>query len=233
MNKYLAECGISSRRAADKLIEEGMVKINGVVVKKLGVKIDPSKDKILVGGKQIQPEKEKIYYMINKPKGYVTTSFDPLKRKKVTDLVPKGPRVFSVGRLDKDTTGLLILTNDGGLAYGITHPKFKKEKEYEVKANKIRSKTQNYVLSLMSGMKLKEGFAKADKIDVIKENDKYIYFNIVIHQGWKRQIRRMCDKIGLGVMDLRRIRIGELELGDLGEGECRELSKTEVTKLLS
>jgi len=275
LNKFLASCGISSRRAADKLIREGKVKVNGIVVREMGIKIDPEKDKVIVGELQVQPQGKKVYYMLNKPKGYVCSSFDPFYRKKVIDLVPREPRVFSVGRLDRDTRGLLILTNDGNLTYKLTHPKFEKEKEYIVQVRKqenkklkkpacrqagqenkktclagspvaclsadrtdrqagkkTRKEDLNIEQMLKQGVRLKEGIAKADRIEVLEQKGDFIKFRIVIHQGWKRQIRRMCDKIGFKVLDLKRVRVGDLELKGLKEGRWRKLSKKEIESLL-
>jgi len=234
LNKYLAQCGIASRRSAEKLMQAGMVKVNGVIIKEMGIKVDPSKDKIVVGEMQVQPRENLVYYLLNKPKGYVTTSLDPLRRKKAIDLVPNKPRVFSVGRLDKDTTGLLILTNDGDFAYHLSHPKFNKEKEYIVKTQteKINIPIEDFIATFLKGIDLEEGIASADRVEIIKQGWNLIEFKIIIHQGWKRQIRRMCDAIGLRVSDLRRIRVGSLELGGLEEGKWRELTEDEVEELM-
>ena len=238
LNKFLAQCGVASRRAAEKLMEMGQVKVNGIIIREMGVRIDPKKDMVLVADKQIRPEEERIYYILNKPVGYVTTASDPFGRKKVTDLVPKNPRVYPVGRLDYDTSGLLILTNDGDFTYEMTHPKFEKEKCYEVKVSFKdvethgmrlkkdfgRAKLQSLVDSFRKGIKLKEGIAKADKIRVLEEKGNVVKLSIVIHQGWNRQIRRMCEALGLEVVLLKRIRIGNIKLGDLKEGEYRIIS---------
>ncbi len=236
LNKYLSSCGVSSRRAAERLMEEGKVKVNGIIIREMGFSIDPQNDKVIVGEIQVQPKEERVYYMLNKPAGYVCTSFDPFGRKKALDLVSKTPRVFNVGRLDFDTTGLLILTNDGDLTNRLTHPKFEKEKEYLVKSQIANHKSQanpkSQIQMFKDGIKLQEGIAKADEIKVVSQKDDILTFQIVIHQGWKRQIRRMCEEVGLKVLELKRMRVGRLELGDLKEGEWKKLTEREVEKLL-
>lgn len=230
LNKFLSDNGICSRRSADTLISEGKVKINGTIAT-LGTKIDPKRDVIFVNGKKIENiSDEKIYYILNKPAGYITTSSDPHGRKTVMDLVPKYPRVYPVGRLDYSTSGLLILTNDGDLTNKLTHPKFEKEKEYEVEArimnNELRIK--ELINEFKKGIRLQEGVAKADKISVLEESENMVKLSIVIHQGWNRQIRRMCEALGLEVLELKRVKVGKLELGNLKEGSWKKVKKEDI-----
>jgi len=235
LNKFLAESGVSSRRRADELILMGRVRVGKKTVKEMGIKIDPEKEDIFIDGKKINIKKENIYYILNKPTGYITTAFDPFGRKKVTDLVPIKKRLYPVGRLDWDTSGLLVLTNDGDLTQRLTHPKYKKEKEYFVIAlitNRYPKSNVKYLKKAFEGgVKLKEGIAKADKVDLLDQNGKKISFNITLHQGWNRQIRRMCEKVGLEVIALKRIRIGKLKLGDLKEGKYKKIEEKEIKKL--
>jgi len=224
----LADSGVCSRRAADVLISAGKVRVNGITAQ-VGTKIDPGKDVVFVGGKKVGGGGEKVYYILNKPVGYVTTSSDPFGRKKVTDLVPKSPRVYPVGRLDYDTSGLLVLTNDGDFTHKLTHPKFEKEKEYEVVIKfenyKVIKSVDDLVYKFKIGIKLKEGIAKVDKIGILEERGNVVKLSIVIHQGWNRQIRRMCEAVGLEVVGLKRVRIGDIRLGDLKVGEYKEIKR--------
>ncbi len=254
LNKFLSQSGITSRRKADELIKAGKIRVNGSIVTKLGTLIDPQKDRVFFENKEIKLKPPLVYYLLNKPKGYITTSRDSHSCKNVLELVPKNPRVFCVGRLDKDSTGALILTNDGDLAYKLTHPKFEKEKEYYVNAKCKMQNTDenatrkfspasskknnkqpmaNLLKQLERGIALEEGIAKADKIEILRQGKNTIEFKIVIHQGWKRQIRRMCEKVGLKVIELKRTKISNLSLGNLKEGEWRKLSKEEIALINS
>lgn len=220
IQKILSGNGICSRRQAEELILSGKVKVNNKIAK-LGDKADLSKDKLTIDNKQLTINKNEnfIYYLVNKPVGYLCSNRRHKKTDKLAiDLVPKEPRVWSVGRLDKDSSGLLILTNDGDFTQKHTHPKFEHEKEYEVIIDK--SITEKFLQSMKSGIELSEGIAKADKILKISENK----FKIVLHQGWNRQIRRMCEKLGYSVIELKRTRVGEWKLGELKEGKYKVIS---------
>lgn len=236
INKFLAQAGFGSRRGVEDIIKSGRVKVNHKIAK-LSDKINSSTDIVKVDNKIIKPKKEFIYYAVNKPVGYTSSVSDIHAEKLVTSLVPKEPRVFPVGRLDKDSCGLIVLTNDGDLANKLTHPRHKHEKEYEVKLKvqslKFKAKSQNLkqlIQKLQNGVKLEEGVAKADKIKIVEldEKRKIAIINIVLHQGWKRQIRRMCERLGLVVLQLKRIRIGKLLLGDLKEGEYKLIERRDI-----
>jgi len=221
LQKILSQAGICSRRKAEELILSGKVEVNNKIAK-LGDKADLEKDKISVDNKIVETRhvaSNLVYYLVNKPKDYLCSS----RRHKTTDklvidLVPKKPRVWSVGRLDRESTGLILLTNDGNFTNQYTHPKFEHEKEYEVVVGKPI--TKDFLKQTQKGIKLKEGTAKADKITKISEN----MFNIILHQGWNKQIRRMCQNLNYKVVDLKRIRIGKWKLGNLSEGKFKTIS---------
>ncbi|HBG81631.1 TPA: pseudouridine synthase [candidate division CPR2 bacterium] len=222
INKYLARAGLGSRRNVEELIQKGMVKIDGETAT-LTSKVAENST-VAVNDEKISP-KELVYLVINKPKGYITTLKDPYAKKKITDILPEEFNNLSpVGRLDKDTTGLLILTNDGDLAYRLTHPKHEKEKEYVVKA--IPEPKEVDLDKLRKGILLEDGKTKPAKI--AKEDNK---ISIIITEGRKRQIRRMFEAIGYKVTELKRIRIGSLLIGKLEEGEFRFLNNKEICDL--
>ncbi len=224
IQKYLSERGICSRRQAEKYIQDGLVKLNGVVVTTLGTKIDPSKDKIELNNKAIEDIQNKVYYILNKPAGYVTTCANKDDRN-VMDIVKVPERVFPVGRLDKDTTGLLLLTNDGVIAYRLTHPKFEHEKEYLVQATMPMQKEQ--LSKLEEGMKLFGRKTNPTRIKRLSAKR----FTIVLTEGKNRQIRRSMQKVGAWVKKLQRIRIENLMLGELPIGEIRKVTESELKEL--
>ncbi|PLX24533.1 pseudouridine synthase [Candidatus Parcubacteria bacterium] len=219
--KFLAEAGVASRRKAEELILQGKVKIANKVVKEVAIKVDPNSEDIEANDKPVMLE-PKVYYLINKPVGYLSSVKDPHHDKTVLDLVPKEPRVFPVGRLDKDSQGLMILTNDGDLAYKLTHPKFEVAKTYLVKVDKKLDKS--VITKLKYGIRLSEGTAKADKVKINSSKE----LEIVIHQGWKRQIRRMLEKLGYQVVFLQRIAEGKMVLGNLPPGKSKKLKAKDL-----
>lgn len=228
LNKYLSEQGIASRREADKLIAAGLIKVNGKVVMEMGFKIDPEKDRVEADREQVKKERHLVYIALNKPKGYVC-SMKPTKEDPqiVTDLVDTMERVYPVGRLDKETTGLLLLTNDGTLVNQIIHPSSESEKEYEA----------TFFIPIPEGAlhKLREG-VKLDGQETLPAKVRKIApakMRIILREGRNRQVRRMCQKIGFPVKNLKRVRIKNLWLGDLPLGEWRYLTPTEVTSLKS
>ena len=224
LNKYLADLGIASRREADVLIEKGNVKVNGKVAV-LGTKIDPDTDKVEVSDSVIKDRQKLVYIVLNKPKGYVC-SVKPTRQdpKTVLDLIDIPERIYPVGRLDKETTGLLLLTNDGTFVNKIIHPSSESEKEYEVTF--FQQIPMGAVKKLEAGVKL-EGTktlpTKVRKIGPAK-------IRIILKEGKNRQVRRICQKVGYPVKTLKRIRIKNLELGDLPLGKWRYLTKEEVNK---
>ena len=226
LNKYLSQQGMASRREADKLIAEGLVKVNGKIVTELGIKIDPAIDKVELDSIQMKEDKKLVYIALNKPKGYVC-SMKPTREDPqiVTDLIAAHERVYPVGRLDKETTGLLLLTNDGTFVNKIIHPSSESEKEYEVIfAQQI---PEGALQKLREGVKLvgeKTLPTQVKKIAPAK-------IRIILKEGKNRQIRRICQKVGFPVKNLKRIRIKTLELGDLPLGRWRYLSPKEVESL--
>jgi len=211
LNKFLARAGVSSRRGADMLIEEGRVRVNGKIAK-LGDKIG-GKEKILVNGQEIKNAEFREYIMLYKPIGIVSTSRDERGRQKVVDLVKSNNRLYPIGRLDKDSEGLIILSNDGDLALRLTHPRYHLEKEYEVETDRNINKA-----------KINTGINRISKVSKNK-------MNIVMYEGKKRQIRNMCWEAGLRVKNLKRIRIGSLSLDKLKPGEYRNLTPREIKEL--
>jgi len=227
LQKILSARGICSRRKAEEFIEKGLIKVNGKVAE-LGQKADPEKDKIEVDGEVIESRKDLVYYVINKPRGIITTNAERKNQETIISLLPKKlqGKIFPVGRLDKESSGLLLLTNDGVLAYRLTHPKFDHEKEYEVIT--VREITDGALNKLKKGMTISGSKTKPAKIKRISQTK----FTIALTEGKNRQIRRMCQKVGCPVKELKRIRIMTLEDARLKEGEVRELSKKEKADLL-
>lgn len=232
INKFLSSSGITSRRNADKLLKMGLVSINDQIIKTPGIKVDPDLDTVRVGKKTIKPKTniKKVYYILNKPVGYVCTTKDKFNKKLITHLTPKNPRVYPVGRLDKDSEGLIILTNDGDFTQKITHPSFNHEKEYVVTVSPKNKQhnPQSIIDIIQKGIRLEEGIAKFDKIKLINAKNNTYTFSVILHQGWNRQIRRMFTSIGYEVSNLKRIRINKLKLENLSSGKYRKILPNEV-----
>lgn len=230
LQKYMALCGVASRRKSEEMILQNRVKVNGSIVNELGVKIDTDNDNIQVDNKIIKIEKQKVYVVLNKPVGYVTTMSDEFQRPKVIDLVSSvKQRIYPVGRLDYDTSGLLLLTNDGDLTYKLTHPKHEIIKTYIARIN---GKPSNQTLDRFRNGLAIDGYmtAKAN-IKVLKSYSNSSLVEIKIHEGKNRQIRKMCEKINHPVIDLKRIAMGIIQLGNLEEGKWRYLSDRELKYL--
>lgn len=230
LQKIISRSGIASRRHAEEMILEGRVSLNGRIVRELGTKADPEKDHIKVDGKLINPNQPKRYIILNKPRGYITSLSDREGRPTVVDLL-KGVRtkVYPVGRLDYDTEGLLLLTNDGDLANAIMHPKRKITKTYHVKVNGILD--ENDISRLKTGIRLKEGRTRPAEIKRLRKTNENSWIEMIIHEGRKRQIRRTLEGIGHPVLKLKRIKIGFLELGGIEAGKYRYLTSEEVLRL--
>ena len=221
LNKYIAECGLASRRRADELINEGCVTVNGKKVYELGTKVRPSQDRISVNGKPMKPPGHKIYILFNKPKNIVTTMEDPEGRPAIADYFERLPvRVFPVGRLDWDSEGMILLTNDGEFAQKVNHPSQEIYKTYLVKVNGKPSNDQ--LDRLRRGVSVIGGKVQARNIERVKkgDSDQYDWIKLMISEGKNRQIRRMFEKIGFDVMKLQRVAIGRLRMpGTLKRGE--------------
>lgn len=229
LQKVLAECGIGSRRRCEEIIEAGRVQVNGRTAS-LGDRVDPERDRITVDGIPLRPRGERKYILLNKPPGYITTVRDSRGRPTVMDLVPEEGRLFPVGRLDKDTRGLLLLTNDGYLAQRLLHPSMGVEKTYLVRAEGYL--TPQGLARLRKGIRLEEGMTAPAKVRVLAKKGGQCLLEFTVHEGKKRQIRRMCSAVGLRVVDLVRTRFGPLDLRGVREGECRYLTAEEVRKLM-
>ena len=231
LNKFLATAGIGSRRKCDDYITDGKVSVNGQVVQKLGVKIDELKDKILFEGSEVKIERQLLYILLNKPKGIITTASDEYDRNTVVDLIPLEERLFPVGRLDQDTTGLLLLTNDGELTNQLIHPKFKIPKTYHVLLDKIIHPKDIYHFG--RGILLEDKKTAPCKISEIRIIDNCSFLEVILFEGRKRQIRRMFDELGYIVIELDRIAFGPLTIAGIKRGEWRYLNKNEIASLKS
>jgi 23S rRNA pseudouridine2605 synthase len=234
LQKVLAKAGVGSRRRAESYIASGRVTVNGQVVTELGIRVDPQRDAIVVDGTPI--EREVIeYWALNKPPGVITTVEDPWGRPSARSLVPTQARVYPVGRLDADSAGLLLFTNDGALAYRLTHPRFEHEKEYRVLVD--RRPDAATLRRLRRGVLLEGKMTAAAEVDVVATKpgaggrpshaQEGVWLRMVLHEGRKRQIRHMLDLVGHPVRALVRVRIGPVHLGDLPEGDARRLSPEE------
>lgn len=223
--------GIASRRKCERLISDGKVKVNGQIINKLWMKVDPEVDIIEADGQQIiWKNQNKVYLLLNKPEGYITTVKDTHGRKTVMDLLPANlGRIYPVGRLDSSTTGLLLFTNDGELTYALTHPKHKFNKTYLAC---IRGALKDdSIKALENGILLEDGLTSKAKVKIVKTNPSTSLVKITIHEGKKRQVRRMFKSIGHPVISLKRIAMGFLTLNGVPEGKYRYLTLTEVQRL--
>lgn len=229
INKYLASIGIASRRKVDELIEEERVKINGKTAN-LGDQVDPQKDIVEVDGEKVGEKEKLVYIVINKPQGYTSTAAHIKGEKSVLELVNSNVRLYPVGRLDRDSTGLILLTNDGELALKLTHPKFHVPKTYEVKVLGNVTKTQLEMIE--KGIKLEEGTTKPSKVQIKTQSlPHHSILEITLFEGKKRQIRRMLSTLHLHVLELKRISVGPVKLGNLQVGKYRNLTQEELSKL--
>ena len=230
LQRFLAQAGVASRRKAEELIVAGRVKVNGQVVTELGSKVNPDEDKVVLGGKRLLAERA-LYVMLNKPRGYVTTLSDPEGRPTVMAFLKRsGARLFPVGRLDFNTEGLLLCTNDGDLAHALMHPKHEVRKTYHVKLQGLVA--GNVVTSWQRGVTLDDGdvTAPAD-VAILGTTGKNTWLEVSIHEGKNRQIHRTAEALGFNVLKLTRVGYGGLSLGDLRLGTTRELTRDEVDKL--
>ena len=236
LNKFLAQAGVASRRGADKLIQQGRVQVNGRTIHQMGVTIDPARDRVIVDGREVAaPQAERVTIMLNKPRGYLTTRRDERGRPTVFDLLPpKYHSLHPIGRLDRDSEGLLLLTNDGDLTHALTHPSFEHEKEYWVK---IRGHVPEPALrKLNRGVELEDGVARArvrrlQKIPIEQRfwvepvpDPRHEWLVFVLREGRKRQIRRMCQAVDLDILRLIRVRVASIHIGDLHPGKWRPLT---------
>jgi 23S rRNA pseudouridine2605 synthase len=227
LQRILAAAGVASRRRCEELILEGAVTVNGVLVNELPAFADPE-DVIRVNGQTIKKE-NKVYYLLNKPKGYICTSFDPQGRKTVVDIVPVKERVFCVGRLDADTTGAIILTNDNEMANRLTHPRYELAKTYEVLVKGVVN--AEVIEKLKRGVLLSEGKTERSSIKLLKKGVQESLIEMTIRQGRNRQVRRMFARVGLKVKKLKRSQIGAITLKGIGIGSFKPLTGKQISYL--
>ena len=232
LQKYIASAGICSRRKAEELITAGKVKVNGERVTELGTKVDPDNDSVEVAGEVISGSGKKYYIMLNKPAGYITTTSDTHDRQTVMDLVSDiKARIYPVGRLDAETEGLLLMTNDGDFANAVIHPSKKHEKVYIAE---VKGLPQLETLKMLKrGVDVGEFITKPANVELIKGNSNSSTLKIGITEGKKRQVRLMCETVGHPVLALKRVELGPLTLGNLPKGKWRHLRKEEIDRLCS
>ncbi len=231
LQKFLARAGVASRRASEKLIEAGRISVNGQVVTELGTKVDPEADEVRLDGAPVRKAAKAVTLMLNKPAGYLTSMKDPQGRPCVAQLVPldEFPALYPLGRLDYDTTGLLLFSTDGELGNAVLHPSHHVDKTYRAL---VKGKPSEAALDrLRSGVVLDDGPTQPAEVRLAGRKGKNAYVEIIIHEGRKRQVKRMCEAIGHPVLQLHRVSFGPLELGDLPEGKYRVLSEQEVAAL--
>lgn len=229
LDSYLSSLGIAARRKIEYILRSHTVLINEVRAKEPGIRIDPKKDEITINGKKIyEPRLE--YILLNKPFGIISSARDEQGRKTVTDLVKSRSRLFPVGRLDKDTTGLIILTNDGEFTNLLTHPRYHIPKTYRLD---IRGVVDSSIIAkFKKGVKLEEGLTSPCEASIQSSHERITVVKVVLYQGWKRQIRRMCEALNLELVKLERIAIGSVRIGNLKEGEFRKLTTAEISSLI-
>lgn len=230
LQKYMAENGIASRRKSEELIAAGKVRVNGKIAA-VGDKVDPKHDKVTVSGKRVVKVKKNVYIMLHKPRGFITTMHDEMGRKCVAELIQDVPeRVYPVGRLDRESEGLLLLTNDGEFANALTHPSRHVPKTYRVTVRPDVTKEQ--LAAFENGIEIDGRPTLPAEVRVLDKQEGRVVLEVVIYEGRNRQIRKMCEALGLEVARLKRTKIGSLKLGMLKQGEYRYLSEDEIHGLL-
>ena len=232
LQKFLANSGICSRRKAEEYILAGKVKVNGKIITELGTKVNPAKDEVTFEGKVVKNVEDKIYILLNKPIGYVTTAKDQFNRETVLDLINIKEKVVPVGRLDMYTSGALILSNDGEFIYKVTHPKYEIETAYNVT---LKGKvTEEEIKALEKGVKIEDYVSGKAKVKILKidEEKDVSRIEIIIHEGKNREVRKMCNAIGKKVLALHRSRIGNLNVKDLKIGEWKYLNNKQIESLI-
>jgi pseudouridine synthase len=230
LNKYLALAGVASRREADRMISEGRVSVNGEMIEALGSQVNTEKDRVEVDGKRVKRLKSDIYLMLNKPPGYLVTAKDPFQRPTIMDLLPSvKERIFPVGRLDFDSEGLLLLTNDGDLAYRLMHPSYQVIKEYRLWIKPIPDRST--LAALEKGISLDGKKTARAKFRILTTTVKGTLLMAKLHEGRKRELRRMFEYKGFRVLALKRVKLGSLDLGPLKKGEWRYLTREEIARL--
>ena len=230
LNKFLSNSGVASRRKCDEIIASGRVAVNGKVVTELGININEKKDKITVEGKTVKLPSSFVYIKLNKPKGYACTANDEKGRKTIYELVNCDERLFSIGRLDYDTEGLIILTNDGDFANKVAHPRYEMEKEYRVTCEGEIKESELAVMR--SGVVIDGERMPSAKVEWLSYENGFTKLSVVITEGQNRQVRRMFEAIGHAIKLLKRVRIGSVRLGGLSRGEYKDLTEEELNSLV-
>lgn len=230
VHKYMARCGVASRRKCEEIVFEGRVRVNEKDIREI-VMIDDEIDKVEVDGVAIKPEENKVYIIINKPVDVITSVKDQFDRKTVIDIIDIQERIFPVGRLDYDTSGILLLTNDGDVAFKMTHPSHEIRKVYE--AEVLGKITEGEIKKFQSGMDIEDYVTSEADIKILYEKSDISIVEITIHEGKNRQVRKMCENIGHPILRLKRTKIGKLDMKDLKMGQWRYLSEDEINYLKS
>lgn len=230
LQKVLSQAGVASRRASEDLITAGRVKVNGETVTVLGTRVDPSVDAIEVDGERISVDAERVVIALNKPRGVVTTADDELGRPTVMEMLPAVPGLRAVGRLDLETTGLLLATTDGNLAHRLTHPRFEVERVYLAEVEGVPDRDS--LRALRAGIELDDGPARVKRVTLVDQQPGRAHLELTLTEGRNREVRRMLDAIGHPVRHLGRTRFGPIRLGDLPSGRSRYLNPTEIGSLL-
>lgn len=226
LQKYMARCGVASRRKSEEIITSGKVKVNNTIVTELGFKVDGDTDSVEVDGKLIKPEEKKLYIALNKPEGYISSVSDEKGRRTIMELVEVDERIYPIGRLDYDTTGLILLTNDGEIYNKIIHPRMEKNKVYEAIIEGFISSDE--INKLETGIDIGGYITAPAKVKVVAENRTSTEVEITIHEGKNKQIRKMFEAVEHNIIRLKRISIGEIKLGNLTEGLWRNLTQEEL-----
>ena len=230
LNKFLRDCQLGSRRACEKLVTEGRVVIDGELVTDLATLVDPSRNSVEVDGRRVKPAQERVYIAANKPRGVVVTASDPQGRETLYQRIGDLPRgAFSIGRLDRDSEGLVLLTNDGNLAFRLAHPKYAIERVYEVGVS--GQAVPELADQLTAGVELEDGVAKAKSAEVVRQKGGGLTLRLTLTEGRKREVRRMIAVCGLEVERLKRVRFGSVALGRLAPGAWRPLTRDEIRAL--
>lgn len=231
LQKFMAESGVASRRKSEELISAGRVKVNGKIAE-LGDKVDPKRDTVTVAGKKIIRAKSNVYVMLHKPRGFITTMSDEMDRKCVAELVKDiDTRIYPVGRLDRDSEGLLLMTNDGEFANALTHPSRHVPKTYRVTVRPSINEEQ--LTALATGVEIEGGITQPSEVRVVEKQEGRVVLELTIFEGRNRQIRKMCEALNLEVARLKRTKIGSLKLGMLKPGDWRYLTEDEVHRLMT
>lgn len=230
LQKVLSQAGVASRRASEALITSGRVWVNGQAVTTLGSRVDPDSDRIEVDGERIEIRSETVVVALNKPPGYITTAKDDLGRPTVTELLPEVPGLRSIGRLDMDTTGLLLATTHGDLAHRLSHPRFQVERVYLAEVDGVPDR--DALKALRAGVQLEDGVARVARVSIVDQQPGRAHLELTLTEGRNREVRRMLEEIGHAVRHLGRIRFGPIKLGNLPVGRSRYLSPAEIGSLL-